>query len=143
MNLESLRKDTAYALRRMRREPAFSVIMVLTLALGIGANTAIFSVIHAVLLQPLPYAEPERLVAVKGLTETNSSYLDFLDYRTQIKSFSHITAYARSRATLTMGSNHPHVVSENTAGVTVFEMILSRRFPVLRNALPAEVVLSR
>jgi putative ABC transport system permease protein len=62
--LDDLRRDLHYAIRALRREPAFAVVVVLTLALGIGANTAIFSVVHSVLIRPLPYADSARLVRV-------------------------------------------------------------------------------
>ena len=57
-------QDVRYALRSLRRTPAFTVAVLLTLALGIGATTAIYTLVHAVLLRPLPFAEPERLVRV-------------------------------------------------------------------------------
>src|SRR5215472_6599742 len=59
---DDLRRDVAYAVRSFARTPGFSIVVILTLALGIGATTAIFSVVRAVILRPLPYAQPDRLV---------------------------------------------------------------------------------
>jgi predicted permease len=94
--------DIRYALRQLWKHPAFTIVAVLTLALGIGANTAIFSVVNAVLLKPLPFPAPEELVAVGGVdvTETISPprlysmcYPDFFDFREQSRSFSSMAIY--------------------------------------------------
>jgi len=94
--------DIRYGLRQLIKNPAFTLVAVLTLALGIGANTAIFSVVNAVLLKPLPFPAPEELVAMGGidLSETLSpprlyslSYADFFDFRDQNRSFSSMAIY--------------------------------------------------
>src|SRR5688572_3042175 len=83
--LDSLRHDLRYTLRSIRTSPAFTTVVVLTLALGIGANTAIFSIIDAVLLRPLPYPGADRLVVVgdaqEGSESFPASFAEFLDWR--------------------------------------------------------------
>src|SRR4029434_5695132 len=86
-------QDIRYAVRKLSRTPAFTTIAALTLALAIGATTAIFSVIDAVLLKPLPFRDPERVVRVTNIRDGNrmvSSVPDFLDIRTQSKSYSSV-----------------------------------------------------
>src|SRR6476660_3365679 len=93
-------RDVSYALRSLRRAPAFTLAAVVTLALGIGANAAIFSVVNAVLLTPLPYADADRLVAVwatdshRGASRDVQAYMNFVDIRAQSTSFDRMAAYA-------------------------------------------------
>ena len=109
-----LRQDVKYAARTLRRSPGFAAAAVLTLALGIGAITAIFSVINAALLKPLPYQNSERLVMLYGHPESGGqgtiSPADFLDYCTQAASFHHLAAFSHVQFNLT-GQQQPEHVS--------------------------------
>jgi putative ABC transport system permease protein len=102
--LDSVRQDLSYAVRRLREAPGFTLVAVATLALGIGATSAIFSVVNAVLLRPLPFAEPDRLVRVgqswKGRAAPYSPQ-NFLDVEAQAKSFSGMAAIDNGGVTLT------------------------------------------
>ena len=104
-SIENVLKDVRYALRMLRRSPGFSVVVILTLALGIGANTAIFSLVDTIVLRPLPYPEADRLVALQEANrkgeEYSLSWLDFVDWRTQSRSFSAMAAIQGGSATLT------------------------------------------
>jgi putative ABC transport system permease protein len=86
-------QDLRYALRGLLKSPGFTAVSVLTLAIGIGANTALFSVIDALLLRPLPYPDADRIVVLWSKqpdgTRTNVSPADYLDYREQNRSFEH------------------------------------------------------
>ncbi len=93
-------------MRQLRRNPAFTVVAIITLALGIGANTAIFSVLEGVVLAPLPYREPDRLVLVLLYNRalkyaTDLSYPDFLDWRRNARSFQQIAAFTQQGFDLT------------------------------------------
>src|SRR6202007_698217 len=104
--IPNLLQDLRYALRQLRKNPGFAAVSVITLALGIGANTAVFSVIDAVLLRPLPYYQPERLVEAQSIEmhefeAFDVSYPDFFDWRTQNRSFEHMTSYRDASFALT------------------------------------------
>ncbi len=100
--METLLQDLKYAIRTLIKEPVFTAIAVLTLALGIGANAAIFSVVNAVLLRPLPYHEPDRLVQfwetnpLKNWTQANVAPANLFDWEKQNTSFEEIAAYMGS-----------------------------------------------
>ena len=101
----TLSQDVRYALRLFRKAPAFSAIAVLTLAIGIGANTTLFSVVKGVLLNPLPYPHSGQLVAVyastPGVDRGPAVYLNFLDWQTQSRSFSSLAIYRNQDYNLT------------------------------------------
>jgi putative ABC transport system permease protein len=94
---DDLMQDLRYGLRSLRRSPAFAVVASLTLALGIGANTAIFTVVNGVLFRPLPYAEPARLVmlweTMKDLPQILISYPNFLDWKGRTHAFDDVALY--------------------------------------------------
>jgi putative ABC transport system permease protein len=96
--------DLRQALRLLFKSPGFSALIVVVLALGIGANTAIFSIVDGVLLKPLPFADASRLVAIDTTVRNepdDSAYLDVLDWRAQASTLEHIAAYATAGVTLT------------------------------------------
>ena len=103
--MDEIRSDLRFAFRSMRKSPSFTAAVVLTLALGIGANTAIFSVLDAVLLRPLPVPAGERLVVVWGTDRTSgtvrepSSYPDFADYRARTRAFAQLAAFTGAQVT--------------------------------------------
>src|SRR5262245_37648657 len=105
--MQNLWQDLRYGARMSMKNPGFSLIAALTLTLGIGANTAIFSVINGVLLKPLPYAEPERLVAVWEVRHDGRrgsvSYPNFADWREQNGVFERIAIYRDTTMALTGG----------------------------------------
>ena len=101
--LESIVRDARYALRGLRRNPGFSLIVVLTLGVGIGANAAVFSFVDAVLLRPLPYAEADRLVAVQETSPPSPFFVtpgDYVDWKGRNEVFETLSGYVYSLAGL-------------------------------------------
>ncbi len=108
--MDTILQDLRYAVRMLLKSPGTTFVAILALTAGIGANTAIFSVVNAVLLQPLPYSEPERLVNIwSGRTgdldgRSSISYADFVDWRRDGKSFERIAAWNYNNAVFRSGS---------------------------------------
>src|SRR5687768_18145432 len=120
--METLLRDIRYGIRSLVKRPGFTVIALIALALGIGANTAIFSLVNAVLLRPLPFEEPDRLVWMWGniRNATNRASVsppDFLDYRHENKTFEEFAASFTMPLALNLtGSGEPERLS--AAGIT-------------------------
>ena len=100
-------RDLKYALRRLSRSPGFTFAAVITLALGLGANTAIFSVIHSVLIKPLPFPEPDRLIGVwqtapgVNIKDLNACLADYVTYREHSRTFADVALWNGESATVT------------------------------------------
>ncbi|MFZ0882948.1 MAG: ABC transporter permease [Candidatus Acidiferrales bacterium] len=124
--MESLIQDLKYAVRMLIKSPSFTAIAILTLALGIGANTALFSVVNGVLLRPLPYAQPDRLVVLSekshNFESSSISYPNFLDWQRSNSAFSSIAAYRSDDFNIT-GSGEPERVRVGMISAGFFEML--------------------
>jgi len=124
--MQTVLQDLRYTLRQFRRSPGFTLMAVLTLALGIGATTAVFSLVDAVLLHPLPFAQPERLVALNTLEQqrassgpadvpADTSYPNFFDWRDRARSFQNMASYQGGSFTLSLAN----VPARRIDGMTV------------------------
>jgi putative ABC transport system permease protein len=126
--LHSVFSDCRFALRQLRKSPAFTVVAVLTLALGIGANTAVFSILDAVLIRPLPYPHAERLVKADvfdlktGDFFGKTSYPDFLDWSGQNHFFDHLAAYEDKSFNLS-GTSRPEHLKGQVVSPDFFETL--------------------
>jgi predicted permease len=124
--MQTLWQDFRYGLRMLVKNPGFTVIVVLTLALGIGANTALFSIVNGVLLNPLPYEQPDRLVALYSrtaeFTRSAISYPNFLDWRRDNRTFSAIAAFRGENFNLT-GLGGPERLRANMISATFFPLL--------------------
>ena len=125
---EMLRQDAGFAVRMMRKNPGFTLVVVLTLALGIGANTAIFSVIHGVLLRPLPYANGASIVRLNqeaplaGVQDAGFSPVELNDYRSRSNTFSDIVEYHSMSFTF-FGEGDPQRVVTGVVSANFFQVL--------------------
>ena len=138
--MDTLMQDVRYAARRLRRTPGFTLVAVLTLALGIGANSAIFSVVEAVLLRSLPFPQPDRLVRLFNVREGTDfpvSGANYLDFRRQDQLFTGVAAYTSGGDLNLTGTGEPTRLQGATVSGELFEVLGAR--PVLGRSLgPAD-----
>jgi predicted permease len=126
--METLGQDLRYALRQMRKSPGFTVVAVVTLALGIGANTAIFSVVNAVLLRPLPYPNPDQLVMLweqnphRGWFENAISGDNFLDWQKQNQVFAGMVAFESNSFTI-IGNQQAEEIAGERVSANLFSVL--------------------
>ena len=137
--LDSIRQDVAYAVRRLLQSPGFTLVAVLTLALGIGATSAIFSVVNAVLLRPLPFPQADGLVALgqawKGKNTLYYSPQNFLDVESQSRSFERLAAIDSTGVTLT-GHGEAARLDAAEVGAPFFDVLRVR--PILGRGFVAD-----
>ncbi|HEV2130054.1 MAG TPA: ABC transporter permease, partial [Longimicrobiaceae bacterium] len=126
--METLVQDLRYAARTLRRSPGFALVAVLTLGLGIGATSALFSVVYGVLLRSLPFEEPERLVRVYTVStsekrnDLNLSPANFMSLREESRAFTDVVVYGGSEVTLT-GSGEPRKLEAGPVSAGFFEVL--------------------
>ncbi len=138
--MNTLFQDIRYGLRMLAKNSGFTAVAVLTLALGIGANTAIFSVVNGVLLRPLPYPEPERLMMLyessRDFGHSSVAYPNYLDWRRDQRSFTDIAAFRGDDLNFT-GSGQPEHLKGEYVTATLFPVLGVNPF-LGRNFLPQE-----
>lgn len=121
-----LLRDLRYGARTLLKSPGFTLVAVLALALGIGANTAMFGIVHAVLLRPVPYPDPDRLLQVsgsgRGFRLGAVSYLNFLDWQRRARSFEAMAAYRTDNFNVT-GQANPERLRGAMASASVFDVL--------------------
>ena len=118
--MHNLGNDVRFAIRQIVKSPGFVAVAVITLALAIGANTAVFSVVDAVMLRPLPYNHPEQLIEAQSFNQHDTrgraiSYPDFFDWRAQNRTLEHLVSYHDTEYTLTGNAEPLHVDAEVTS----------------------------
>src|SRR2546427_9203738 len=127
--METLIKDIRYGIRSLIKRPSFTSIAVITLALGIGANTAIFSVVNAVLLRPLPFPHSEQLVTLwernpkQGYEQNPPAAGNFVDWRDQNRVFSQMAIYAPSKKFNLAFEDRPERITGAAVSASLFELL--------------------
>jgi predicted permease len=127
--LDQLTRDVRYAVRSLVHTPAFTVVALLTLALGVGANTAMFSVVNGVLLRPLPYHAPDELAMLwtadpkRGIWEEGTSYANYLDWRQRSRLFDDLALIGRGRELFLTGGNEPVRVVGDAVSANLFPLL--------------------
>ncbi len=140
--METLLKDIRFGIRNLLKHPTFAVTALLTLAIGIGANTTIFSFVNGILLRPLPYPDSERLVVInetapkRGIPSMSISFPNFLDWRAQNHVFEDISAYGLSSNFSLTGAGEPERLRGKSVSQGTFELL--RVAPVLGRTFTAE-----
>ena len=138
--MHTLLQNVRFALRQLRRSPGFAVVAVLTLALGIGATTAIFSVVYATMLAPMPYPHPEQLVLVwsrAGGNDNNVSVQDYLDWKAQNKTFQAMIPWGVNTFNMASNGDRPQEVRGGLDGAGMHTME-GEKFSMGRDFLPEE-----
>lgn len=124
LRLDPMLQDLTYALRGIAKRPAFAALVIATLALGIGANTAMFSIVHSVLLKPLPYERPDELVYMYGAFKRSDRAMvsppDYLDYRTRNSVFSSLAARTVFGNVVISGTDEPERVASSVTSANFF-----------------------
>src|SRR5713226_9993558 len=120
-------QDLKYGFRMLAKNPGFTAAAVIALAVGIGANTALFSVVNGVLLRPLPYRDPSRLVVVSLLNQKTQETFplcdaDFLDWRAQNQAFTEVSAFSDNRFNLT-GAGVPEQIMGDVVTAEFFSIL--------------------
>ncbi|MBO0800880.1 MAG: ABC transporter permease, partial [Blastocatellia bacterium] len=140
--MQSLWQDLRYGVRMLLKNPGFTLIAVLTLGLGIGANTAIFSAVNGVLLSSLPYPHPEQLAMIwcdnkrQGIPDDITSYPNFMDWRDRNQTFQGMSGVTNGKTNLTGNGVEPEEISDANVSINFFQLLGVN--PVLGRVFTAE-----
>jgi predicted permease len=140
--VESAWNDFRYAVRSLRRNPGFTLVALLTLALGVGATTAIFSGVNAVILRPLPFRDPGRLALLwtddvqRGLHEVETSFPTFRDWQTQARTFAELAVFSFDNTVTLLGGEEPERTTSSFVSARLFPLLGVE--PVLGRGITAE-----